>query len=382
MRLNHRQVALVALCAGPSAQVRANHVRAAFALIVVGSLCAVAACSATTSAHLPGASGRTPGASSASQSAGPGGPTVRARTGLDTRLVGKFSANPIVFSSLDIGVVSVSGFVRSSTVVSSWQERTTDGGRHWRAGPVRHTGDGRYPTPVVSTQVGSVFTSSADGWAYGPSLFFTTDGGVSWHAETRRPLSVGSVAVARTSTWVAVNRCRYNCPSRLYQASHVGGPLTLLPGQPTRDELIDDLHRPSAATAWAVIEDNHGRQQLTTTTDAGRSWQLRRVPCTAADTFQVSGIRPYGRATNRGRLGAGVVRSTNGGRSWHQVLTSAPDRELAIESFVADGTRHAWLVSMTSSDRHGIGFTVYSTSNGGRTWTSSNLPIPKSLLTG
>jgi photosystem II stability/assembly factor-like uncharacterized protein len=101
------------------------------------------------------------------------------------RLTGKFTASPLVFASARLGLVTIAGFVGASSVVSSWQERTTDGGRTWAAGPVAHTGDGRYPAPVASTQVGLAFVSRSAGWAYQPSLFFTRDGGLTWQPEPR-----------------------------------------------------------------------------------------------------------------------------------------------------------------------------------------------------
>ena len=356
------------------------------------------------------------------------------------RLTGKFTASPLVFQNARIGLVTIGGSLEHhQREVSSWQERTSDGGRTWTVGPVAHTGIGRNPTPVPSTQIGLAFGSNSGAWAYQPSLFFTRDGGLSWQPEPVRPAGVGPVAVSGSSTWITGYPCRsLGCHSRLFQTDRVGGSLTLLPAQPTRSGEIDVLLRPSRTTAWVVTSDARGRQQLITTADEGRSWQPRSLPCRARDRFDISGDRPtalylicispslsmcdscgartlyrssdngvdwmrvtssptpaYGPRTpaqfvqavgtstlwavNTTQIGTGtLLRSTDRGSSWQRVLGTT-SRPLATESFFAADAQHAWVVALTPSRADGIRFTVYRTSDGGRHWNNTLLPIPETL---
>jgi hypothetical protein len=53
--------------------------------------------------------------------------------------------------------------------------------------------------------------------------------------------------------------------------------------------------------------------------------------------------------------------------------------QLGIESFYAADARRAWLVAMAVAKGGGIRFVSYRTTNGGRTWRSTALPIPSGL---
>lgn len=351
-------------------------------------------------------------------------------------LVGKFTASAIAFAG-QLGVVTIAGFVGDSSELSSWQERTTDGGRTWAAGPVTHTTDGRYPEPAPTTQIGLAFASASAGWAYQPSLFYTRDGGSTWQAEPG-PAAVGAVAVSGSSTWVVGYPCKsYQCQPKLLQTDRVGGALVPLPSQPVRTGDISALLRPTASSAWLLTADPRP-QQLLSTADAGRTWHEVRMPCGPNDMIGISGNSASGvyvecvapsqsmcgscgahvlyRATRDGNLtritplptppytfttptnfvepvdastvwavnqppaaSSSVLRSVDGGRAWHAVLTGTNASPLAVEAFTATDRSHAWAVSMTSGKNGAIGFAVHGTSDAGRTWATSPLPFPTSL---
>jgi hypothetical protein len=356
------------------------------------------------------------------------------------RLVGKFTANSILFASRDVGLVTITGFVGDSAVVSSWQERTTDGGRRWKAGPVAHTSDGRYPAPTPSTQSGLAFVSASTGWAYQPSLFYTRNGGLTWAPAPGRPAAVGPVATQGSTTWVTGYPCRsFDCAPKILQTDRVGGALLPLPSQPVSSGPITTLLRPTPSIAWTLSEVGRGHQQLSITVDAGHSWHQVRGPCEPSDTMSVAGNQasglyvqcvarsqsmcgvcvtpvlyravdngaswarrtvtptpPYSSTTaslfvqpvaastmwavNQPPAGSStVLRSIDGGRDWSRVLQGPPARPLAIHTLLATDALHAWAVVMTDSKANGIEFEVYRTSNGGRSWNKAALPIPTNL---
>jgi photosystem II stability/assembly factor-like uncharacterized protein len=403
-----------------------------FGLLVLAAASAISLTSCTGSAgdeqprsgrYVPSAPASSPAAAASSRAPQP------------ARLTGKFTASPLVFLDARTGLLTIGGFAGNSARVSSWQERTTDGGRTWTAGPVAHTGDGRYPMPVASTQVGLAFKSGAAGWAYQPSLFFTRDGGGTWQREPGAPPAVGPVAVHGSSTWIVGYPCRsFHCRPRLFSTDRVGGPLTPLPSQPARSDAVDRLLRPGPRTAWVVVEDARGGQRLIATRDGGRTWQARSVPCGPRDRFDVSGDRPtalylmcaapslsmcsscgarvlyrsaddgaewtritpsptpaYGPTTpaqfvqpvgasalwavSTSQIGTGsVLRSADRGRTWQRVL-----RPLAVESFFAADPARAWLVAVSSTPAKGVRFTVYRTTDGGSHWHTTLLPVPTTL---
>jgi len=176
------------------------------------------------------------------------------------------------------------------------------------------------------------FVSAQQGWAYGPGLFFSRDGGATWRAErTPFPLT-GPVAVAGTSTWVAGYACtRGDCPATIYTTDRAGGALRRLPDQPTTTGSVVAMRRPTASVTWLLLAGPHGRPRLVTTSDAGRSWAARPVPCPASEhAGQLSAAGPGSlwlicQGTPQAGSFPGVIyRTVNGGRAWTRIA-----RELA-----------------------------------------------------
>ncbi len=71
--------------------------------------------------------------------------------------------------------------------------RTTDGGASWRTIPAPKTTIGRGPVSDVSTGIALLrFANANDGWAYGPELWATHDGGATWKAVSIAGMPAGS----------------------------------------------------------------------------------------------------------------------------------------------------------------------------------------------
>jgi len=275
-------------------------------------------------------------------------------------LHGKYQALAVAFPGGGRGFALLSGYPGTSSTVRSWVDRTAGGGRHWTASPPASGPD------QPGAQAGLAFASASQGWAYLPGLFFTRDGGATWRAErTPFPLT-GLVAMAGLSTWVAGYSCaRSDCQAVIYAARRVGGPLRRLAHQPLAAGAVVAMARPSRSVAWLLFESPHGRFRLMTTSDAGRSWTARPLPCLAAQRTgeQLSAADPGSLwLVCEGTPGAGslpgtLYLTTDGGRRWHRI---AAGNALQVHA-VSD--RVAWAVQGSPS-----GAAVVRTTDGGRTW--------------
>lgn len=328
-------------------------------------------------------------------------------------LQGKYQALAIAFPDRDTGIAAISGYPGESTTLRSWIERTADGGRHWAAS-----------RPAIGqhqpgAQAGMAFASAQQGWAYGPGLFFTRDGGATWRAE-RAPFPLtGPVAVAGTSAWVTGYACaRGDCPATIYTTGRVGGALRPLPHQPATAGSVVAMQRPTPAVAWLLLAGPHGRSRLVTTGDAGRSWATRSLPCPASEQVgqllaagpgslwlvcegtpgmgstpgvvyrTVDGARSWARIARENSLGVYavsdrvawavqsnasgsiIVRTTNGGRTWHAVLSR---KSTDVEAFAPQGPNGAQAVARVFS-ANGVHFVAYRTRDAGKTWQRTALP--------
>ena len=356
---------------------------------------------------------RAPSAPAGSPSHAGGSAAVGGRWRMPGVLKGKYQALAIAFPSRDTGITAILGYADQSTTLRSWIERTTDGGRHWAAS---RPAIGQYQP---GAQAGMAFVSAQQGWAYLPGLFFTRDGGVIWRAE-RTPFPVtGPVAVAGTSTWVAAYACiRGGCPATIYTTGRVGGALRRLPNQPPATGSVVAMQRPTVSVAWLLFAGPHGQSRLVTTSDAGRTWEVRPLPCPVSEQAgqlsaagpnplwlicqgtpqagavpgvlyrTVDGARTWTRVARENSLGVHavtnhvawavqsdasgsiIVRTTDGGRTWHTALARA---NTDMEAFVPQGPNGAQVVARIFS-ANGWRFAAYRTRNAGKTWQRTVLP--------
>jgi len=130
-------------------------------------------------------------------SAAPGSVTARAAavtSAATSRAPGQPSCDPRLIGPIAVSFVSASdGYLlgitlsgcASSTTSTVVLRKTTDGGLHWTAlpappapwGGIAPDGTGRIPADGVTSVL---FADARDGWAYGPGLWATHDGGATW----------------------------------------------------------------------------------------------------------------------------------------------------------------------------------------------------------
>lgn len=127
-----------------------------------------------------------------------------------------FQAVSVTFASPDLGWVL--GSATCSTPPCTSIVRTNDAGRTWTGIPAPATPISQTPTQAGSTPgvAGLRFADPLDGWAFGPDLWATHDGGATWHRVSIPGLSGAPVvaleaangkvyaAVYETSTETAV----------------------------------------------------------------------------------------------------------------------------------------------------------------------------------
>jgi photosystem II stability/assembly factor-like uncharacterized protein len=176
-RRRYRQVAVSAAVAAAVAAAVVVVPRVATSVLNVNpnpaSNGAASARSATPSVPLQGPN-QASGGTSESRSASPA-PTSPAP------VPGNFAPTSATFIGLNTGwVIGQAGTPgHCSTQYCTSIARTTDAGQHWTGVPAPLTG-----APDGASGVGQIrFLTASDGWAFGPQLFATTDGGQHWAEE-------------------------------------------------------------------------------------------------------------------------------------------------------------------------------------------------------
>jgi len=208
--------------------------------------------------------------------------------------------------------------------------RTVDGGRHWVAlpappAPPRWQGQ-KEPADGVARVT---FADSRNGWLYGPGLWATHDGGMTWHRVATHGAQVGSVQASGGRVLAAFSKCGGRCqpvqPRFAVYRSPAGG---------------DDWQRVAGASGQGsggvVVTGRTGyalgasgpslaASALVTGPAAGPGrWQRRSLPCgsflPALIAASAAGLIltcewPAGAHP----VGVLVFRSANGGLTWHRL---------------------------------------------------------------
>ena len=129
----------------------------------------------------------------------------------DPRLIGPIAASFVSAMDGYLLGITLSGCAVSAAAKIVLRE-TTDGGRHWTAVPappapwggVAPDGTGHIAADGVTSVL---FADARDGWAYGPGLWATHDGGATWHRIDTGGRAVQRMAATEGQVLASLESC-------------------------------------------------------------------------------------------------------------------------------------------------------------------------------
>lgn len=260
----------------------------------------------------------------------------------------------------------------------SWlrMRKTTDGGRHWfavPAPPARFEYQGRNIPASSVSQV--LFGNSSDGWAFGPGLWATHNGGRTWQRLSTHGQYVQQLATAGGRVLAMFTRCNpRNGPCRgfrVFSAAVGSDDWWPVPGAASR----------AAFGATLVVSGDRGYVMgspvwtpggkavlLTGPADASARWRPVAQPCgtwgwsTALTVTRVTSlVVACGNQPGAGNQSKRAYRSADGGRTWHQLANPPVSGYVGAAALTPAGT--IFLSGMRSD--------VYISWDGGRRWHTS-----------
>ncbi len=249
---------------------------------------------------------------------------------------------------------------------------TVDGGRIWRemATPVQLATTSLQQNSVDASHV--LFATANDGWLYGPKLYVTHDGGVTW-ASVWMWEDVESITYADDVTWLMLLapcptlNWRY-CERTLLNSHDLGLTWGIDPNWPGLGGVEASVLRLCSGRAWAIGDVG------ILTRDGGKIWQRFDMPTNCVPQgrnwqvmFGDSGGEMWlvcSGAPSAGSEGRYVYRSPDDGSSWTEVF--GPSATGYASHFVATSNATAFLC--------GSRMPLLRTDDGGRTWRAAIAP--------
>jgi photosystem II stability/assembly factor-like uncharacterized protein len=249
---------------------------------------------------------------------------------------------------------------------------TSDGGQSWSGIVSVTTVPETAPQPVID------FEDTLHGWISGPGIFQTQDGGQTWNSANVAGLVV-SLRPQGNMVWALQYPCgTTNCRPALLEARP--GSTTWQPATPQPPGLgtgSAGLLRTRPSQAFVYQANAGNASSLDETTDGGATWRAVNNPCGTASNVLLSAAD----ASNLSMLcvsegGAGIAgksfyASLDDGSSW-TLQARAPTSDPAVGT-ITPGGYPAELV-VTSARTGFIGLSRYGlirSTDGGRTWNDA-----------
>jgi photosystem II stability/assembly factor-like uncharacterized protein len=269
---------------------------------------------------------------------------------------------------------------------------TTDGGRRWTAVPAP-------PAPVLVASPGPGvngitqirFADAANGWAFGPDLWVTHDGGASWQQLSTHGLSVTSLEAADGR---AVAVFASETAFSVYTSTAGSDTWQPVPGASGPASVSDEFFGPNpqvaidGSRAYVSSGAEYGNDPgilMSGPADGSAAWQRLPIPCldeTAVDmpvaVTPSEVVLGCGGSAASGQSPKDVYLSADGGRSW-QGGTQARDApgELPMPGFLDDIAITPAGTIVASGDRE-----AYFSWDNGTTWQTPAALAPAIYLGG
>ena len=286
---------------------------------------------------------------------------------------------PADFQPVSVTFVSASrGWLLGSTTCAGSPcaaiLRTTDGGRTWARIPAPATQVA--PDAPSGTGVRELrFATSLDGWAFGPDLWATHDGGATWRREALPGAADGAEVMALEAAAGTVHVAFYASGAEgiaIATSPVTGGSLRLEPtgvqigaGPVPQTQIV--LH---GAAGWLVQVDRAvvGGARL-----ANGAWQAWQPPCldTAGPAWlAASSGSDLAAACDMGLwstpLGVHLFTSTDGGATFAQQAATVPITSASLGGIAAAPATSTIVVAGTTASGDAA---LVATFDGGRTWS-------------
>src|SRR5260370_10928642 len=385
-------------------------------VITAALLVAAASCGRTAPVPAEGAS------HSASASAGD---TV-ARSGSPTRGGHVLTVLSASFVSASAGwLLATPCAAQVATCRTVLLRETVDGGLTWLAvpGPDAPPADIYQGSPPANAVGAILFTSAGDGWAFGPALWQTRDGGITWRKMNVPGAPVQALAVAGGRVLAVTGRCGRGgraCGFRVYSAVAGSDDWRVVAGAAGTGVGSARLVTSGGVGYVCAREDDRGKPLLLSGPVAGSArWRPVPDPCRGAWSgalaaapggwlFLGCGLEP-----GAGNQVKAAWLSDDGGRSWRKIASppsggylggasASPGETIFLSGsrmdlYISRDQGRSWheslslrnaaglagagfpLTASTITDTRGFAFQegvdqqqVWLTSDGGRHWT----PVP------
>jgi photosystem II stability/assembly factor-like uncharacterized protein len=255
---------------------------------------------------------------------------------------------------------------------------THDGGKSWAGLPGPAAAAGFFPKfPWHAGDPAGVsnirFASAQDGWAFGPDLYSTHDGGQTWLKENRL---VSDVAVTNGAVWAVEQKGTAAVVERSTDTGKAWAPVKMQPllvGWPTITSVDKE-------TAWLFTQDSVLNPQLIVTNDGGNTWVELQMPARPCPTAFVKAITALVLWYICGGVGAtamqdkGVYTSSNGGISWtlqaDSLAQNPANRSFTKQGHILSPKQFAAPSALTAFMALDRG-TLIMTKDGGHHWTDA-----------
>lgn len=315
-------------------------------------------------------------------------PAASGASGTGSSLPSGFRAQSLSWTSTQHGWilgVAPCGPETCTTVIG-----TTNGGAKW-------TTLGTIAAPLTSDEKSGVteirFADDMHGWAFWPSLWATTDGGVTWakQAPPGNGRQVPALAADSVQAFALVSKCKLNqppseCPApTLWRTTPSNGTwkkisLTLPAGLETNvavlkvhglvGYLVLPCECPAPGASVGLQQQPALDDVLTATTD-GKHWSSRPNPCVPSNDEFLTDVAPISDTS----VAILCVGNPGTGQADKRVLRSG---DTGMTTKPAGNTPRAGIISQMAASRNGTLFVsswsapgswIYRNS-GGKTWTT------------